>query len=183
MAKGLFLCKRSRPDIQTTIAFLCTRVKEPDEDDWKKLIRLLQYLNYSKDLFLTLSADTTNIIQWFSDAAFGVHPDMKSHTGGTMTLGKGSIISMSKKQKLNTKSSTEVELVGADDISDHLLWTNYFLEEQGYDIKDTILYQDNKSIMLLLNNGKFSSSKRTRHISIRYFFLTDRISNNELTVK
>ena len=44
VAKGLFLCKRSRPDIQPTIAVLSTRVKSPTESDWKKLIKLLEYL-------------------------------------------------------------------------------------------------------------------------------------------
>eukprot|EP00957_Ditylum_brightwellii_P207069 15351344-Ditylum_brightwellii.AAC.1 len=34
-AKLLFLCKRARQDIQTAVAFLTTRVKEPDSDDWK----------------------------------------------------------------------------------------------------------------------------------------------------
>ena len=53
VAKGLFLCKRARPDIQTAIAYLSTRVKSPDEDDWKKLIRLMEYLNGTKDLVLT----------------------------------------------------------------------------------------------------------------------------------
>ena len=41
MAKGLFLCKRARPDIQTTIEFLTTRVQKPDVDGWKKLRKLL----------------------------------------------------------------------------------------------------------------------------------------------
>jgi len=59
----------------------------------------------------------------------------------------------------------------------------YFLEEQGYSAKNTILFQDNKSTMLLLNNGKASSSKRTRHLNIRYFFLSDRIANGELRVE
>ena len=37
--------------------------------------------------------------------------------------------------------------------------------------------------MLLEKNGKRSSSKRTRHINIRYFFVTDRIEKGELTVE
>jgi hypothetical protein len=37
-AKLLFLCKCARPDIQTAIALLCTRVKGPGNDDYKKLI-------------------------------------------------------------------------------------------------------------------------------------------------
>ena len=57
VAKGLFLCQRARLDIQTAIAFLCTRVKNPDEDDWKKLIRLICYSKTTENLFLTLEAD------------------------------------------------------------------------------------------------------------------------------
>ena len=48
-----------------------------------------------------------------------------------------------------------------------------FMEAQGYDVKENIIYQDNKSTILLLENGKRSSGKRTRAINIRYFFLTD----------
>ena len=56
VAKGLFLCKRARPDIQPTIAFLSTRVISPTETDWKKLIRLLEYLLNTKELKLNLRA-------------------------------------------------------------------------------------------------------------------------------
>ena len=96
VAKGLFLCQRSRSDIQTAIAFSCTRVKNPDEDDWKKLIRLICHLKSTKHLFLTLEANNLKDATWWADAAFAVHPDMKS---------------VSRKQKLNTKSSAQAELV------------------------------------------------------------------------
>ena len=89
----------------------------------------------------------------------------------------------SQKQKLNTRSSTEAELVGADDVSGPILWTKHFMEAQGYEIKKNILYQDNKSTILLLENGKKSSSKRTRAINIRYFFLTDQIEKGNLSVE
>ena len=100
-----------------------------------------------------------------------------------MTMGKGSIISTSTKQKLNTKSSTEAELVGADDLSSHILWTKYFLNEQGYETKDIVLNQDNKSTILMLQNGKNSSTKRTRHLDIRYFFLADKVNKKELKIE
>ena len=100
-----------------------------------------------------------------------------------MTFGRGAIQSLSRKQKLNTKSSTEAELVGADDASTMILWTRLFLEQQGYPIDQNILYQDNKSTILLQENGKRSSSKRTRALNIRYFFLTDQIEKGNVTVK
>ena len=68
VAKGLFLCKRARPDIMTAIAFLCTRVCEPTEEDWLKLLRMMRYLNGTKRLFLTLSADSSNVVKWYGDA-------------------------------------------------------------------------------------------------------------------
>ena len=89
---------------------------------------------------LTLSADGTNIVKWWVDGTYDVHPDMRSQTGGTMSLGKGAIISTSIKQKMNTKSSTETELITADNLMPHILWTNHFLNWQGYNAKDTILY-------------------------------------------
>ena len=98
---------------------------------------------------LILSADDLHIIKWFVDASFAVHPDFKSHTGGSMTYGTGMPITKSRKQKLNTWSSTEAELVGANDMATMIMWTKLFMEAQGYKIKKNILYQDNKSTILL----------------------------------
>ena len=44
VAQLLFLCMRARPDVQTLVSFLTTRVKEPDKDDWGKLRHRLMYL-------------------------------------------------------------------------------------------------------------------------------------------
>ena len=158
VAKLLFLCKRARPDIQTAVAFLCTRVKSPDMDDYKKLARVMRYLCGTSDLALTLEADDTHIIKWWVDASFAIHPDMKSHTGGTMMLGKGAIYGTSTKHKINTKSSTEGELIAVNDVMPQVLWTRYFLEAQGYEVKDSIIYQDNQSAILLEKTGKATIS-------------------------
>ena len=183
VAKGLFACKRARPDIQPAIAVLTTRVAEPTTDDWKKLVRVMKYLNGSKEDVLTLRVDDLHTIRWHVDASFAVHPDFKSHTGAVMTMGSGAIQSSSCKQKLNTRSSCEAELVAADDMSTKILWTKLFMEAQGYNIRNNILFQDNKSTMLLLKNGKRSSGKRTRALNIRYFFLTDQIEKGNLSVE
>ena len=122
----------------------------------------MKYLNGTREDKLILSADDLHVIKWYVDCAFAVHPDFKSHTGGNMTYGRGAPISMSRKQKLNTRSSTEAELVGPDGLSTMILWTRLFMQEQGYDIqKNIVLYQDNMSTILLENTGKKSSSKRT----------------------
>ena len=183
VAKLIFLCKRARPDIQTSVAFLCTRVKGPDQDDYKKLSRTMGYLRGTINMPLTLEADNVHIIKWWADASFAVHHDMKSHTGGAMTLGKGTIYGTSTRQKLNTKSSTESELVGVNDVMPQVLWTRYFLEAQGYGVKDSVIYQDNQRAILLEKNERASSGKRTRHINIRYFFVADRVAANEVSIE
>jgi hypothetical protein len=134
VAKGLFLCKRARSDIQPAIAFLTTSVKEPNQGDWFKLKKMLGYLKSTQDEVMVLEADDSGIITWYVDAAFGVNHDFRSHSGATMSLGKGSIFSSSTKQKINCRRSTEAELVAMDDIVAKVLWTKQFLEYQGYKI-------------------------------------------------
>jgi hypothetical protein len=111
-----FLCKWGRPDIQTAIPFLCTRVQQPTNHDYNKLARVIKYLRGTPEFVLRLSADNLNIVKWWVDAACGVHNDMRSHMGDVMLMGTGAVYSQSSKQKLNTKSLTEAELVGIDDV-------------------------------------------------------------------
>ena len=88
-------------------------------------------------------------------------------------MGRGFPIAGSSKQKLNTRSSTETELVAVDDLMPDVLWSRLFLEGQGVVIKRNVVYQDNQAAILLEKNGKSSSGKRTKHINSRYFFVTD----------
>ena len=183
VAKLLFLCKRARPDIQTAVAFLCTRVKTPDNDDYKKLARVMRYLRGTSLMPLTLEANESHVLEWWVDAAYAVHPDMKGHTGGALSMGGGVIYGTSTRQKLVTRSSTEAELVGVHDVLPQIIWTRNFLEQQGYEVRDSVLNQDNKSTILLAENGRSSSSRRTRHINIRYFFVQDKLASKELSLQ
>jgi hypothetical protein len=172
VAKVLFATKCAWLDTGTAISYFTTWVREPNEQDWKKLVHLMKYLRGTKDLPLILSADGS-----------GIHPNMCSHTGGGLTMGRGYPISSFTKQKLNTHSSTESKLVGVDDLMPAVLWTRQFLEAQGYGVRENIILQDNKSAILLEKNGKASSSKLMKHISIQYFFVTDMIKTGKVSIK
>ena len=181
-AKLLYLSKRSRPDILTEVSFLTKRVTKPQEQDLKKLERTIQYIRGTKNLGLELEIDDPTRVYAYVDASYGVHSDMKSHTGSVISLGKGVIYGKSSTQKLNTKSSTESELVGLSDSANQILWVRNFMLNQGYKMEPAIIYQDNKSTIQLINNGR-SNSEKTRHVNIRYFFLTDRIKTNEIKIE
>ena len=78
-------------------------------------------------------------------------------------------------QKLNTKSSTESEVVGFSDYLPHNIQVKIFLQYQGYHIKNNVLYQDNQSAIRMKKNGRNSCTGNSRHIDIRYYSLYDNL--------
>ena len=142
----------------------------------------MNYIQGNIGLTLILSIDKSGNIKWYVDAAFAVHKDMSSHTGGFINMGTRGAYVHSRKNNLNTKISTEAEIVGVDDVLTQVIWTRYYLKEQGYMIHDNVIYQDNQSTIRLEKNGRQSSRKINRHINTRYYFITDRIIKQEVSV-
>ncbi len=97
-------------------------MRSPDKDDWGKVNRVLSYLKGTLHMPLILSADSLTLLRWWVDAAYTVHKNCWGHTGAEMSFGQGMALSYSWKQKINTKSSTEAELVGVDDSLGYILW-------------------------------------------------------------
>ena len=182
VAKVLYCAKRSRPDLLTTTSFLATRVQDPTVQDYGKLQRLLKYVNGSRDLWLTLEADEGWGLFAYIDASYGMHPDGKSHTGVCMLLGKGAFYVQSSKQKIVSKSSTESEIIAVSDGLSEVIWARNFLLDQGVPLGPAVVFQDNKSTMALIAKGR-STSSRTKHIHIRYFFVKDRVEAGEVVIR
>ena len=183
VAKLLHVAKRARLDIEPTVAFLCRRVQEPTIEDWRKLKRLLQYIYGSLDLPRILSVKNFTEMAIYIDASHASHEDARGQTGGCIQMGSGVLHSRSAKQKINTKSSCETELVGNSDYLPYAIWFMYFLNAQGYHVEKKILYQDNQSTIKLLKNGRKSAGKQSKHISARFFWMVDRIKREDLTVE
>ena len=102
--------------------------------------------------------------------------DMKSHTGYCLTLGTGAPIPESQSQKINTRSSTEFELVSVDDVISYVEWTSLYckcqvekypiehpLKELG---KKNLVKQDNISTIKMMKGGVRVCGARTRNIHI-----------------
>jgi hypothetical protein len=138
------------------------------------------FLKETKDEVASMKADDTQTIKWYVNASFAVHDDFKSHTGGTMMMGV--LCSISTKQKVTSRSSTEAELIGVDDVISKNLWLKLFIEAQGFKVL-TIIYRDNTSLMKLESNGKASSGKGTRHLYISYFYIMDLIQSKEVIIE
>ena len=144
------------------MAFLGTRVKSPNKQDYKKLGKVISYLKETVHLRLVIGADDSGTLTWNIDVSFAVHPDCKSHTEACLTLGHGSVLSISAKQKINTKSSTDAELVGVDNAMTFVMWMKHFFESQVRSINvnsplkplgsDITIEQDNTSAIQLERN-------------------------------
>lgn len=124
-------------------------MRNPNKDDWRKLKSLVDYLKATIDKHLIVRVDKGfNLAKWHIDASFALHENFRSHTSGILTMSsKGACLNTaSLKQKFNSCSSMEVELIVVDHNVVKILWTMLFLYEQGI-VSENVLYQDNESIM------------------------------------
>ena len=94
----------------------------------EKLERVLQYLSGTLDRKLIMGAPDISLMNVFVDASYAPHDDMKSHTGGCKVFCRGALMGKSIKQKLNTKSSTEAEVVGTSEYMSSAIYATLFFE-------------------------------------------------------
>ena len=114
---------------------LSGQVRAPNNDDWKKLRRLLNYLKCTMSNHMVVNINRGfQAAKWYMSASSAVHPDFKSHSGGCLLLSDsgGAPISGSTKQKLNTRSSKVAKVVGVDDFIGKVIWFQHFMEMQGF---------------------------------------------------
>lgn len=181
VAQLLYLATRVRPDIMLPVLFLCSRVNIATVQDQKKLDRIMEYLCNTGDLGIVIGERGKNIeLNVFADASFAVHGDMKSHSGIWMSHGRGPILCKCGKQKLVSRSSTEAELITLSDSVSLAAGHVQFLQAQGIKVVANI-QQDNMSTIALAEKGR-STSDRTRHVNIRYFFVKQYLDEGTMKI-
>ena len=116
---------------------MCTRVSCSTDQDWEKMRRFLKYLKGTETEYLTLGMNGIDLLETWIDASYAIYQYMKIHTGGVISMGGGSAMSKSSKQKINTKSSTEAEMIGTSDYIPNTVQGKCFLEHQGYIIQES----------------------------------------------
>ena len=109
--------------------------------------------------------------------------DMRGHTGGVISFGTGIIHAKSSKQKMNSRSPNETEVTGNSEYLPYNIWVEYFIEAQGYPIKSNIVWQDNEGAEKMAKNGTMSCSSKSRHISIKHFWIADSLKQGHIDVK
>jgi hypothetical protein len=167
-----------------SVSFLTTQVKALDQDNWGKLVRVLKYLNGTCYMKLILSAEEMKFtVHWYVDGSHQVYEDCRGKIGCLMTMGKGAVISSSNVMNCNTQSSTEMELILIHDKLPDIIWTRYFVEGQGYNIDEYMIFQDNMSSLSLEKSDRVSFSKRTKHIKAKYFLIKNYYNSGEIDLR
>jgi len=182
VAKLLYLAKRVRPDLLLSISVLVSRVNSYNSDDQTKLEKVISYLRSTKDLCLTLRAHDPTNVTCYVDAGFAPHADAKSHSAYGISLGEGFFVCRSAKQRIVTKSSTEAELVAANEAAVVLMWCMNFLTDLGIKgVRPCKLHEDNQSTIHIIKGG-LESIRRTRHMNVQQRFLSDMVIRGEMSV-
>ena len=127
--------------------------------------------------------NASDIVHWHVNAACAVHPDMKSHTEDMMTVSKKAMTSPFIKQKVNSKSFTEAELIKVNDTIVKVLWAMKFSHCQGFSACECIVHQNDKSVILLKTNERSSAEKRLKHLNVKYFYIEDQVNQEKTQVK
>jgi len=179
----LYLAKRTRPDILKEITFLSTKNHSPNECDWRKLDRVFEYLNYTKDRVLSLKVDNLEVVVYV-DASYLTHDNMKGHTGGVIMLGEkgGTNLAISRKQRILARSSTEAELIAIEEILQYAIFAKEIVGEMVNKEIKVKIYEDNMSTINLCKNGK-SNNISTKHIKKKYFVIKEYLDDGSLYIE
>ena len=176
VATAAFAANRTVPQIKVAVHFCATRFGKATEEDWKKIMRVMAYLNGIKDVQkVILDAVSIDKVIATADSAYAIDENCKSTSAGCIGFpgpnGKTSyFLWIHKTQPIVTRSSSEAELVAACYITEYGLWVTYMLDELGFGKRKIELEQDNTSSISFVQRGRGTFS-RTKHIKVRWFWI------------
>jgi hypothetical protein len=178
VARLLYLAKRTTPEILLPISFLSSQVNDVREEDMENLDRVFRYLNGNRYHWTGAKVE----ISAYIDASLASDEGFKGRTGMVLMCCGSMVGAWSARQAINTKSSTETELVGLTEDCTWALWARNWLRGQGYRPGAVRIYQDNLAVQDILKRGP-SAEMRTRHLSIRYHFVGNLIKRNKVIIE
>jgi len=182
VAKILYMAKRTRAETLLATQILCTRVKNPNRGDVRKLERVLGYLQLTKSKGRFIDKSPMERVVCSIDAAFACHGDGKSQSACVLQLGETVVHEVCRKQKIVTKDPAEAELVGASDLFIEAELLHEFIEGQGYKLENRILLlQDNTAVIHLFEHG--GGKPRTKHMRARLEMMKEKLAKKEYELR
>jgi hypothetical protein len=180
--KLMFAATKTRPDILFPVSTLASRSSDPRESDGHSLNRVYQYIRGTRGFKIQLKCSNMELSASV-DASHAIHRDLKGHTGMSLFIAGCPIFSRSVKQKSVATSSTHAEILALHESIPYIIWLRDLLRELGYpQLNATAVEQDNKSALAIYDQG-WSKSNKTRHIGIKYAFITEQVREGVINPK
>lgn len=178
----MYLARLTRSDILFATTYLATKSVSPTRGDLRKAKRIVKYISCTVSVGVTFKSQNNMELVVHADASHLLHPEGYGHTGFIVTVGGSIVFARSTKQKMQTLSSTESELIALQDASTIVVWMRYLLGDIGYPVsKPTIVTQDNQSATIIAEQG--GNFQRTKHLVGRFNYLRERIVTGDLVIK
>jgi len=143
----------------------------------------MKYLNNTGGAGLVLEGAGNLVVRAYIDASHGIREDGKGHQGLFITLGMGPVLTKSRKQKVQCKSSTEAELVALSDFIEQVEWVKDYLEAQGHKTGPARVYQDNTSTMAKVKQDSLSGKDRKKHFKKRRLLVKESVDDEVIALK
>ena len=170
----MYLSIMTRPDIAEAVNTVARFVERPGQQHVVAVKRILRYVKGTVDLGIVFGRE--HGLKVYSDADWaGDQDDRRSTSGMLITLHGGPVSYFSRKQKCVALSSTEAEYIAASEACKVVAWVRNFLHEFPGELISgpVIVYEDNQGCIAMTDASV--SSKRTKHIDIRYHFVRDMV--------
>lgn len=178
----MYLMLGTRPDLAFSIGYLSRTLDKPSKEDIIRIKRVLRYIAGTKEYGIKYTSDNNLHLECNSDADFGgCLKTGRSRTGVVVKYSGAIISSMSQRQAIVATSTTEAEIVAATEATKEIIWLKRLYSELiGFkDIPE--LQIDNNAAIRLAQNPEFH--RRTKHIALKHFFIREKVSEKEITVK
>jgi hypothetical protein len=169
----MYIARLTRPDVLMATTYLATRSHCATPTDWRYYMKIAKYLQETPDLGLVLHCASLQVNIW-ADASYAVHHDGKGHTGYIIYLGDSH--ARSGKQKLQSTSSTDAEVIAAVEAMQTAMWLREILRElRIVPLDHMMLYQDNSACL-----GEDSKCKRSKHILTKIVYIKDMVTTGAI---
>lgn len=170
-----YLATRTRPDVKLATAYLTTRLREPTQADWTKLIKVVRYLKGTVGMGLTFHASNTTL-SCQADASHGLHRDGRGQLGFCLWLGSKAsapFMTLCKRADAAATSSTHAEALALYRAALDLTPLIWLMEQLGFKQQDPVMVgQDNQSLTRIVQRGPGWGGK-SRHFELKFWWIKD----------
>lgn len=173
----MYLMVGTRPDLAYAIG-----LENPTNDHVVKLKRVFRYISGTINFGIAYKPGLAKELECYSDADFGGCTKTGRSTSGVVINSAGGIISWSsQRQSIVATSTTEAELVAANEATKEVIWLNRLFSAIIKLDHIPVLQIDNSAAVRLAQNPEFHH--RTKHIDIKHFFIREKVLEEKLAVQ